>query len=76
MVDELGLSTRERTYAFIKGHIIRKGYAPTRDEIADAVGLRHTHSIQRHLDMLQRTNRIRVEHGIPRGIRLVEGRDE
>lgn len=58
---------------FIRDHIRRVGYPPSRQEIADAAGLASKDGGQRLIDHLVAKGLIERAPGIPRGIRIVRG---
>lgn len=54
------LTARQRqTYDFIRAFILEKGYAPTLQEIAAALGIAGNLGVLRHLDALERQGMIR-----------------
>ncbi len=55
---------------FIEAHINREGYPPTLREIADHIGAKWNHGIERHLVALERKGYITREWVKSRGIRL------
>lgn len=68
----LGRSQRDRVLAFVTEFIAEHGWAPTMQEIADALGLASRSTVQEHLRQLHREGRI-VLGGGPRMIRLTSG---
>ena len=63
-----------RTLEAIREHIRREGQAPSRREIAKAIGVKHQQSVDMHLQGLQRKGWITLQPGTHRGITIV--RDE
>ncbi|EST12030.1 transcriptional regulator [Sporolactobacillus laevolacticus] len=47
------------------------GYAPSVRELADAVNLKSTSTVQGHLERLKRDGRVDFEEGCPRTVRIV-----
>lgn len=58
---------------FISQFIQRRGYAPTLQEIAEAVGVSAVSTIHEHLASLEKKNFIKKKPGLERSIELVEG---
>jgi repressor LexA len=56
---------------FIRGFMTANDYAPTRAEIATALGYRSANAAEDHLKALQRKGWVRLIPHIGRGIRLV-----
>ncbi|WP_231516888.1 HTH domain-containing protein [Sporolactobacillus terrae] len=48
-----------------------QGYPPSVRELADAVNLKSTSTVQRHLEHLKRDGRVDFEHGCPRTLRVI-----
>jgi len=63
---------QEQIYAFVKKRLSSKGEAPTRAEIAEAVGGKSIKTINQHLAALQRKGLILINRYAQRGISLVE----
>ena len=63
-----------RTLEAIRDHIRREGEAPSRLEIARAIGVKHQRSVDLHLQGLERKGWITLKAGTHRGITVV--RDE
>lgn len=69
------MSTRSEVLRCIARHRAEHGWAPSVREIGEAVGLRSTQTVHRHLKELERLGFIeRGKH--PRQIRLVGEREE
>ncbi len=65
------LTDRQRkVLTFIEKHQSRYGYPPTMREIADHIGAKWSHGIERHLQALERKGFIKREAVKSRGIRL------
>lgn len=70
------LTTRQRQVLnFIRRSIQRNGMAPTRAEIADAMGFQSKNAAVDHLRALERKGFIRIHSDLSRGIQLLEGSD-
>ena len=66
------LSERQReTLEFIRGYVREQGVAPSRPEIAEALGLTHKSSVDAHLSALMKKGWIELRPGSPRNIRLL-----
>lgn len=66
------LSERQReTLDFIRKHVNEHGVAPSRPEIADALGLTHKSTVDAHLSALMKKGWIELRPGSPRNIRLL-----
>ncbi len=63
-----GCDTRERIFAYICDYLARNEYAPTVREIASAVGVRSTSTVDAHLKELKRAGEIRAHGRSPRSI--------
>lgn len=61
-------------FDFIKGYIAANGFAPTFDEIGEAIGLRSKSGVFRLLERLEERGAIRRLPDKARGIELVEAR--
>ncbi len=59
-----------RVFRFIESHHQRYGYPPTIREIADHIGAKWSHGIERHLQALEKKGYIKREAVKSRGIRL------
>lgn len=59
-------------YKFIKNHHRRWGYPPTIREIADHIGAKYSHGVERHLQALERKGFIKREAVKSRGIQLTQ----
>lgn len=55
---------------FIEGHVNQNGYPPSLREIADHIGAKWSHGIERHLQALEKKGYIKREAVKSRGIRL------
>lgn len=64
-------ATQNRVMDFIRGFMASNDYAPTRAEIATAMGYRSANAAQDHLRALQRKGWVKVIPHVGRGIRLV-----
>ena len=70
------LTTRQRQVLnFIRRSIQKNGIAPTRAEIADAMGFQSKNAAVDHLKALERKGFIRLHSDLSRGIQLLEGDD-
>jgi len=68
------LTTRQRQVLnFIRRSIQRNGIAPTRAEIAEAMGFQSKNAAVDHLKALERKGFIRLHSDLSRGIQLLEG---
>ena len=66
------LSERQReTLEFIRRYVSARGVAPSRPEIADALGLTHKSTVDAHLSALMKKGWIELRPGSPRNIRLL-----
>ena len=66
------LSDRQREVLdFIRGYVRGHGVVPSRQEIAEALGLRHKSSVDAHLLALMNKGWIELKPGSPRNIRLL-----
>lgn len=63
---------QQRVLDFVRQAIQAKGFPPTRQEIADAMGYLSANAAQEHLLALQRKGFLTLTPDISRGIRLVE----
>lgn len=59
-----------RVLAFIREHIARTGYPPTRVDIARELGFRSPNAAEEHLRALERKGAIEMTPGRSRGLRL------
>ncbi len=59
-----------KVFNFIESHANRYGYPPTIREIADHIGAKWSHGIERHLQALEKKGYIKRESVKSRGIRL------
>ena len=68
------MGTREKIYNYIVQYIQEHGYAPSFREIGEAVGLKSTSSIHRHMLRLFNDGMLETdaEPGSPRAIRVPE----
>ena len=65
-------SNRQRqTLDFIRSYTDQYGVAPSRPEIAEALGLRHVSTVDAHLTGLMRKGWVALKQGSPRYIRLL-----
>ena len=66
------LSNRQRqTLDFIRSYTDQYGVAPSRPEIAEALGLRHVSTVDAHLAGLMKKGWVGLRQGSPRYIRLL-----
>ena len=66
------LSERQReTLDFIRKYVTEHGVAPSRPEIAEALGLTHKSTVDAHLSALMKKGWIELRPGSPRNIRLL-----
>ena len=63
---------QSRVLTFIREHIARTGYPPTRVDIARALGFRSPNAAEEHLRALERKGAIEMTPGRSRGLRLPE----
>ena len=68
---EHGIELRERMCQYISQYISDMGYSPTVREIGEAVGLKSSSSVCRHLSKLEMEGRIEIKHYSPRTIRVI-----
>ena len=61
-----------RVLAFVREHIDRTGYPPTRVDIARELGFRSPNAAEEHLRALERKGAIEMTPGRSRGLRLPE----
>lgn len=61
---------QKKVLAFIEKHRSRYGYPPTMREIADHIGAKWSHGVERHLQALEKKGFIKREAVKSRGIRL------
>ena len=67
------LSDRQReTLDFIRDYVHERGVAPSRAEIAKALGLAHKSTVDDHLSGLMKKGWIELKPGSPRNIRLLK----
>lgn len=64
--------TTSRVLAFVGDYTAARGYPPSLREIGDAVGLRSTSAVHRHLRLLAKAGRIERTPNVSRGLRIVE----
>ncbi|MBT2971255.1 MAG: repressor LexA [gamma proteobacterium symbiont of Ctena orbiculata] len=64
--------TQDRTLAFIRRYLKRRGYAPSLIEIAEGIGISSKGTAHRHVQALAEAGAIRLIAGRKRGIELVE----
>ena len=66
-----GLTKRQQEILrYIQRTLQKKGYPPTRAEIAETFGFRSANAAEDHLRALQRKGAITLQSGVSRGIRL------
>ena len=66
------MTERQRqTLDFVRSYMDRYGVAPSRPEIAEALGLRHVSSVDAHLAGLMKKGWVELKQGSPRYIRLL-----
>lgn len=66
-----GEKRRKAILKFLRGYIKKNGYAPTIQEIADAVGLVSPNATRNHLQRLEKDGYITMQPRIARAISLV-----
>lgn len=66
-----GEKRRKAILKFLRGYIKKNGYAPTIQEIADAVGLVSPNATRNHLQRLQTEGYLTMQPRIARAIALV-----
>lgn len=72
-----GETRRKAILKFLRGYVKKNGYAPTIQEIADAVGLVSPNATRNHLRRLEKDGYITMQPRIARAISLVSpGPDE
>ena len=64
-------TTRDRVYGFIRTFIADNHYAPSMQEIGDALGISTVSAVSYHLDILEREKKIKRTPTISRSIRVV-----
>ncbi|MES9990974.1 MAG: transcriptional repressor LexA [Candidatus Thiodiazotropha sp.] len=64
--------TQDRTLAFIRRYLKRRGYAPSLIEIAEGIGITSKGTAHRHVQALADAGRIRLIPGRKRGIEMVD----
>ncbi len=64
--------TQDRTLAFIRRYLKRRGYAPSLIEIAEGIGITSKGTAHRHVQALADAGYIRLIPGRKRGIELVD----
>jgi repressor LexA len=64
---------QKRVLNFIKAHLSKRGYPPTRREIADSIGASSANAGQDHLQALSRKGYVILSKDIPRGIKIRNG---
>lgn len=70
------LTTRQRQVLnFIRRSLQKNGIAPTRAEIADAMGFQSKNAAVDHLKALERKGFIRLHSDLSRGIQMLEGNE-
>lgn len=70
------LTTRQRQVLnFIRRSIQKNGIAPTRAEIADAMGFQSKNAAVDHLKALERKGFLRLHSDLSRGIQLLDGEE-
>ena len=69
---EQGIQLRERIYQYISNYIRDMGYSPTVREIGNAVGLKSSASVYKHLTLLEIEGRIESKPNCPRTIKIIE----
>ena len=68
----IALTDRQReVLEAIRAHIARRGFPPSRQELANALGLSAPGSVEGHLNALVRKGWIELAHDTRRGIRLL-----
>jgi repressor LexA len=65
------MKRREMIIDAIKKLTKEHGYPPSVRELADAVDLKSTSTVQGHLERLKRDGRVDFEQGCPRTLRVV-----
>jgi repressor LexA len=56
----------------IKKDLKKKGYPPTVQEIADAIDVKSTFGVRKHIEALEKKGYIKREIGLSRAIRVIE----
>jgi repressor LexA len=64
--------TQDRTLAFIRRYLKRRGYAPSLIEIAEGIGITSKGTAHRHVQALAEAGAIRLIAGRKRGIELAD----
>ncbi|MEW8329272.1 MAG: transcriptional repressor LexA [Candidatus Thiodiazotropha sp.] len=64
--------TQDRTLAFIRRYLKRRGYAPSLIEIAEGIGISSKGTAHRHVQALAEAGAIRLIAGRKRGIELAD----
>lgn len=65
-------TVREDIYYFLIDYFTENGYAPSVQEIADAVGLNSKSTVCSHLETLELLGKIHVERGKSRAIKIMD----
>ncbi len=67
------LTTRQaQILRFIRGHMAKAGYPPTRLEICQKMGYRSPNAAEEHLRALERKGALKILRGVARGIRPLD----
>lgn len=66
------MKTRDQILEFVADHISSEGYAPTIREIAAAVGLKSSSTVQGHVDRLEKDGLITRRKDASRTIQIVD----
>lgn len=67
-----GLRTRQAVLQFLVDHLAEHGWAPSHQEIAEAVGLKSSYGVRWHLDVLEGDGYIRREANVPRAMAIAD----
>ena len=70
-LSEHGETVREDIYYYLIDYFTENGYAPSAQEIANAVGLNSKSTVCSHLETLELLGKIHVKKGKPRAIKLI-----
>jgi repressor LexA len=67
---------QKKVLDFVRCYLDEKGFPPTRQEIANALGYKSPNAAQEVLDRLERLGRVALTRGITRGIKLIAEKPE
>jgi repressor LexA len=71
VTEVISMKRREMIIEAITELTKEKGYPPSVRELAEAVNLKSTSTVQGHLERLKKDGRVNFEHGCPRTLRVV-----